>query len=288
MPARWKFCKPQDASVAETSPSPLAGKRIVVTRPLAQCIALCDALRAYGAEPLALPLIRIVAVGGFAELDAGLKKLRARDWIILTSQNAVDPVASRLRLLRAAEPDTARDVHIAVVGPATQQAAKEASLGAHYVAQVHDGVSLAHELGERLRGRRVLLPRSDLASTEMPAAIRQYGAEVTEVIAYRTEYVRESEAELQTLIATRRVDAIVCFSPSAVHSLVNILGTSVVELHDRIRFVAIGEVTARAFREAGVREPLVAADATTEAAVGVLSDHFARQVQRDFAGAKKA
>ncbi len=288
MPARWKFCKRRDASVAEAPPSPLAGKRIVVTRPLAQCAALCDALRAYGAEPLALPLIRIVAVGDFAALDAGLKKLRARDWIILTSQNAVDSVASRLRFLHAADPDTALDVHIAVVGPATQQATKEASLGVHYAAQVHDGVSLAHELGERLRGRRVLLPRSDLASTEMPAAIRKYGAEVTEVIAYRTEYLRESEAELQTLIAARRVDAVVCFSPSAVHSLVNILGAGIVELHDRVRFVAIGEVTARAFREAGVREPLVAEDTTTEAAVGVLSDYFTRQMQRDFAGSKKA
>jgi len=274
--------------VGDRAQSSLAGKRIVATRPQAQCAALCDALLAHGAEPLALPLIKIVAAEDFTELDAGLKKLRAGDWIILTSQNAVDPVALRLRFLRAAEPNTARDVRVAAVGPATQQAANNAALEVQYVAQAHDGVSLAQELGERLRGRHVLLPRSDLANTEMPAALRQFGAEVMEVIAYRTEYLRESEAELQRRIAARRVDAVVCFSPSAVHSLVNILGARIAELHDHVVFAAIGEPTARAFREAGVRQPLVAGEATPEAAVSVLRDRFAKQAPRAFAGAKKS
>ena len=71
----------------------------MVTRPLAQCAALCDALRAEDAEALVFPLINIVPLEDFRELDAALRKLRAGDWIFLTSQNAVAPLVERLEVL---------------------------------------------------------------------------------------------------------------------------------------------------------------------------------------------
>jgi uroporphyrinogen-III synthase len=91
------------------------------------------------------------------------------------------------------------------------------------------------------------------------------------------------------MLAARSVDAIVCFSPSAVHSLADILGdTRMGDLQERVTFAAIGEVTARAFRGAGVRQLVVAADTTAESVVRALSDHFAGQAQGTFAGAKKS
>jgi uroporphyrinogen-III synthase len=58
-----------------------------------------------------------------------------------------------------------------------------------------------------------------------------------------------------------------------------------------VAFAAIGETTARAFREAGMRNPLVAADATPEAVVDVLKKYFAnrpRFAKGEAAGEKKS
>jgi uroporphyrinogen-III synthase len=261
----------------------------VITRPLAQCAVLCGALRARDAEAVLVPLIKITPIQDFAQMDAALARLGRGDWIVLTSQNAVPAVAARATQVHDELLQTADGVQIAVVGPATENAMRAAGLKIDYVAKTHDGMSLAQELGERLRGRQVLLPRSDLAGVDMPAAIHKFGAEVIEVVAYRTETAHESESELRAMLAAGSVDAIVCFSPSAVHSLADILGdVRIGELQDRVIFAAIGEVTARAYRGAGVRQPVVAADATAESVVRALSDHFARQVQRTFAGAKKS
>jgi len=275
--------------VAEQHPSPLAWKRVVVTRAAEQSTGFCEALRALGAEPLVFPLVKIVPIEDFAPLDASLSRLSPGDWIILTSQNAVPPLAVCGRMLHKELLGNESSVQIAVVGPATENAVRAAGLKVTYVAVTHDGVSLAQELGERLRGRQVLLPRSDLAGTDMPAALHKFGADVIEVVAYRTQPERAAQAELQRMLATRGVDAIVCFSPSAVHSLVNLLGPAQIrELQEHAVFAAIGEVTAHAFRGAGVRQPLIAGDATVDAMVNALSEYFAKQAQRDFAGAKKS
>jgi uroporphyrinogen III methyltransferase/synthase len=277
--------------VGDSSPSALAGKRVVVTRAVQQSEGLFDLLRARGAEPILFPLIRIRPIDNFALVDAALRKLRTGDWIVFTSQNAVEPVVERARLLRG---DFFRGVgvQIAAIGPATEQALKNAGLDVTYAAKDHDGVSLALELGERIRDRAVLLPRSDLASTELPAALQARAANVVEVIAYRTEHALELEAQLAEMIRAEAVDAIVCFSPSAVKSLAALISKSnIAAVQKCVAYAAIGETTARAFREAGVRSPLVAADTTPEAVANILQDYFANiatEAERKFAGAKKS
>ena len=52
--------------------------------------------------------------------------------------------------------------------------------------ETFNGAALAAELAPQLPGRRVLLPRSDRAEDDLPAALRVAGADVTEVVAYRT------------------------------------------------------------------------------------------------------
>jgi uroporphyrinogen III methyltransferase/synthase len=275
--------------VAEASPSPLAGKRIVITRALAQSEALADALRTRGASPIVLPLIRIVPIEDYTELDAALERLRTGDWIFLTSQNAVSPVVQRGRQLRSDFFTVTAGFRIAAVGSATQRAAVDAGLTVHYVATSHDGVSLANELGEQLPGRRVLLPRSNIAGPELPESIKRRGAEVMDVATYHTELCREHDNELKVLVERREVDAIVCFSPSAVMSLGKALGTAQsVEAQNSVVFVAIGTVTGWAFDRAELREPLVASDASVDAVVSVLHGYFANRVSGPLAGAKKS
>ena len=133
-----------------------------------------------------------------------------------------------------------------------------------------------NELGEQLRDRQVLLPRSDIAGSELPDAIAQRGGTALEVIAYRTEHDRNCKKEIAALLDTGKTDAIVCFSPSAVRSLDEIIGSEwFTSIQNHIVFAAVGPITAGAFRQNGVPEPLVAEDTTDVAVVKVLRDFFA-------------
>ena len=73
---------------------PLAGVRVVVTRPRAQAASLVAALEARGAIAIPVPVIAIEDPpdGGLA-LRAGLRALGADDWVVITSPNGADRVA---------------------------------------------------------------------------------------------------------------------------------------------------------------------------------------------------
>jgi len=85
--------------VADHTPSPLAGKRVVITRAESQSATLAAALRAHGAEVVSLPLIQILPPLDYAPLDSALRSLSTFDWLVFTSQNAVTAVAERLAVL---------------------------------------------------------------------------------------------------------------------------------------------------------------------------------------------
>jgi uroporphyrinogen-III synthase len=273
--------------VAELPASALTGRRVVITRATAQSDELVAALRAQGAEAILAPLIRTVALEDYRALDAALLRLGPRDWILLTSQNAAAPVFARARALGRDFRETTSGILLAAVGPATAKAAHALGVKVDYVAHAHDGVSLANELAERLRGRLVLLPRSDLAGSDLPAAIKDHGGQAIEALAYRTERVHEWEGRLGDMILEGAVDAVVCFSPSAVGALTDLLGRRcAANVRDKLVFAAIGDVTAEAFRKAGVRQPLVALNASAAAVVKVLGEHFVGRQQSQIAGVK--
>jgi len=174
--------------------------------------------------------------------------------------------------------------YMAAVGPGTAEFARMRGLRVDFVPSAHNGVSIANELGERLRGRRVLLPRSDKASPDLPAAVRQHGGEPLEVVAYRTE-LSENEDMLQR-INECAVDAITLFSPTEVQVLQRMsTEEGFAELQRRVPILAIGEVTAAACRKFGIQTPLVAADATVAAVIATLSKHFAAMQNGNSPGA---
>jgi uroporphyrinogen-III synthase len=145
-----------------------------------------------------------------------------------------------------------------------------------YVAVTHSGVALANELGSKLQGTRVLLPRSDRANPDLPAALTRFGAQVTEVIAYRTLRPAETDQDGLEKILNGQADAILFFSPSAVQHFAELVGaTRFDELQGKLAVTAVGPVTANALREAGVKRAVVAQDTTAVSVIEALEVHFA-------------
>jgi uroporphyrinogen-III synthase len=274
--------------VAEILISALKGKRIVITRAAAQTEALAKQLLGLGALPVLLPLVAFAEPEDFALLDEAIAQVEHFDWVIFTSGQAVRAVVSRSKQLNASLERLGSKLQVATVGPVSAEAVRQAGLPVEYVANTHNGVALADELGERLRGRTVLLPRSDRANPDLPAALKAHGAHVTEVVAYRT--LQPSEVDLLHLsrISTGEADAILFFSPSAVQHFAELAGTEQFrKLQGRVAITAVGPVTASALCEAGVERMVVAADTTAVSVIQALEQYFASTTKQSAAGVKR-
>jgi uroporphyrinogen III methyltransferase/synthase len=274
--------------VAEASPSALAGKRIVITRSAAQSEALARELSARGAIPVVLPLVAFADPEDFAPLDAAIAEIERFDWMIFTSAQAVRAVINRGEELKRSLIRSGSKLRIACVGPVSAEAARQAGFAIEYIAETHTGAALAEELGSRLQGMKIFLPRSDRANPDLPSALKRYGAQVTEVIAYRT--LRPAGADQKNLgqIAEGAADAVLFFSPSAVQHFAELFGNEQLRaLQDKMAITAVGPVTANALRGAGVRRIVLAGHTTAAAVLEVLEEHFAGAVRQTQAGAKR-
>ena len=272
----------------EASPSALDGKRIVITRSTAQSEVLARELSARGAIPVVLPLVSFADPEDFAPLDAAIAEIQRFDWIILTSAQTVRAVVKRGEELKHSLIRSGSKLRIASVGPVTAAAARQAGLPVEYVAETHSGAALAEELGDRLQGAKVFLPRSDRANPDLPPALKRRGAQVTEVIAYRTlRPTAVDQGNLRQIVAGA-TDAVLFFSPSAVQHFAELFGGEQLRaLQDKLAITAVGPVTANALREAGVRRTVLAGDTTAAAVVDALEKHFAGTVKQSPAGAKR-
>jgi len=274
--------------VDEILTSVLKGKRIIITRAAAQSEVLAKQLSALGALPALLPLVAFAEPEDFAPLDEAIAQVEHFDWLIFTSGQAVRAVVGRSKQLNAALERRGSKLQIATVGPASAEAVRQAGLPVEYVSNIHNGVALAHELAERLQGRTVLLPRSDRANPDLPAALKAHGAHITEVVAYRT--LQPSDVDKLNLgrVSAGEADAILFFSPSAVQHYAQLAsGEQFRKLQDRVVITAVGPVTANALREAGVERMVVAADTTAASVIQVLEQHFASATRPSTAGVKR-
>jgi uroporphyrinogen III methyltransferase / synthase len=259
---------------------PLAGLRVAVTRAPEQSRELVARLTELGTTVISLPAIAFEEPLDSKPLDVAIRELRTFDWLLFTSSNAVRFFARRCRALDFEIANLARSekpVFVAAVGPATSEAAASEGFVVGHMAEEFRSAELASELNDQLRGRRVLLPRSDLASAELPGALRAAGAEVTEVIAYRNVPSSSAAPEALELVRRGDVDVIAFFSASAFHHLAERVGHAAL---GRATIAAVGPVTAAAIRETGLTVEIEARQATSASFVAALTEYFAAHVSK--------
>jgi uroporphyrinogen-III synthase len=263
-----------------TSETPLLGKCIVVTRAPEQARELILALEQRGAEVLLFPTVSFAPPEDWEKLDAQLRQLASFDAILFLSSNAARYIFDRcaelgIRCERFQSPGRL----IGAVGSATSQTLAAKGLHVDYVAKGGTGESLARELGRVLDGKRVLLPRSDRGDDRVLATLKDSGAEVTEVIAYRTVAPESVDPKIVARIRGGQVDSIVFASPSAFQNLADTLGSGeLVSISKHVQFAAIGPTTAQAIRNGGALVEIELDNASSVGAAG-LADAIAKYYQ---------
>jgi uroporphyrinogen-III synthase len=233
----------------------LAEKAVVVTRAEASDGPLSRELKSLGLHVLLWPTVSIGTTDP-APLRAALQALRSFHWIVFASRNAVAAVLGK--------PPPA-GLKVAAVGKATAQVLRQRGWPVELVPDEGNAAAVVAGFAGRVleaTAARILYPASSRALPTIAAGLRQLGAEVTQVEAYRTGSAPLDVAACRDWIARDGVAAVTFASPSAVSELAEALGHSDFDrlLHGAAA-VAIGRTTARALSARG--HQAVIADAAT-------------------------
>lgn len=232
---------------------PLAGIRILVGRARHQAGALSEGLKALGAEIIDIPFIEIKAPRSSKSLDDALTKINKYDWLILTSANGVEAIASRLKRLRL-RPGSLEHLKITAIGPATREAIEKLGLQVAIVPEHYIAESVVESMRGKVAGKRVLLARAKVARDVIPWELRKMGARVDVVKAYETVVPRSSRTELRLIMndPSRRPHVITFTSSSTARNFAVLLRGQECPRYTDMKFASIGPVTSATLRELGL------------------------------------
>jgi uroporphyrinogen III methyltransferase / synthase len=260
---------------AISSEKPLAGRRIVVTRARKQAGGLAQRIEALGGEVIEFPTIEILAPASFADLDRALRQIDNYHWIIFTSVNSVEPFLERLNLAGK----TVRDLGHAQVAAIGAETAKRLAAAAVMVAVIPSRFQAEGILESldpsALAGKRVLIPRAAKARDVLPETLRQWGATVEVVEAYRTVAPVFDATAICRRLQQGDVDMITFTSSSTVSNFVQLCGgDSLTALAGAAAVASIGPITAKTIEELGGRVAVMAQEFTIEGLIAAMIDYF--------------
>jgi uroporphyrinogen-III synthase len=206
---------------------------ILNTRPSDQAAELTQLLRQAGFVVVEAPAVAILPAWDPTALEAVRRDFDTFGWVVLSSQNAARGLEDRLHHARV------------VCGAATATAL---GIVADSALRRFSAAAALQALRTRVRaGQRVLVPRAAEGRDELINGLRALGARVEAPVAYRTVAIADAAERL----GRGGIDVVTLCSPSAATSVAPAITNEIV--------VCLGETTAAAARDAGVRVHAVAA-----------------------------
>ncbi|MGW6265252.1 uroporphyrinogen-III synthase [Cellulosimicrobium funkei] len=274
----------------------LAGRTVLVPRAPERAAGLAATLRDAGAHVLVSPAIERAPVEDTAPVDGALARLAHGDfaWVVVTSVNAIDELLASSARQAVDLGDAAGRARWAAVGPATRRALEavgvtvelepdensarglvtafaalppsdQTSTSADQASTSGDHGSTSGNQASTSRGRGVvLLPQGDLAAPTMHDGLHDLGYVPHVVTVYRT-VTHTLAPDVVAAWRAGAVDAVVLTSGSVAREVARQLGP-----RDDVVGVAIGDPTARAARDVGLRLDAVAERPTDAALAAAL------------------
>ncbi len=220
--------------------------RVLITRPTGQSGPLEAALERQGLEPVSIPAISVEVDPPGGQLDIAARVLHTFDWVVITSPNGARAILTAAERVFTALGSPSW----AVIGDVTAAVLEREGMDIDFKPSRPDGRTMGDELPIRA-GQEILILRSDLADQQLPSRLRERGATVVEVTAYRVlEAPLASASRLRDIFAAGLPAAVVFASGSAVRGLIGLAEADRVAVRS-IPAVCIGRQTAGEARSFG-------------------------------------
>ena len=164
--------------------------------------------------------------------------------------------------------------HIAAIGSRT--AAKLADFGvmADFVPEVFTGRELGRQLigSANVRGKKILLLRSQLASNELVELLTEAGAEVDNVAVYTATPEKSDPSWLVDAIGGGAIHWLTFASPSSVDGFFDRIGREVVTTA-HVKVASIGPVTSERLRQLNVPVDITAKEHTLDGLLDAIEEN---------------
>lgn len=254
--------------------APLAGKRVLLTRPRRQSEGLWRRLNELGAAVLAQPAIEIGPPADWVPVDSALAHLDDYQWLVFSSSNGVRALLERLQSLRGDLRPVAR-VKLAAIGPGTAEELARYQLRADLVPDEYRAEALADALASRASGTRFLLARASRGRDVLAEQLVAAGALVEQVVVYSSTDVAAPDSAVAQALEAGRIDWITVTSSAIARSLVRLFGPAL----GRARLASISPITSQTLRELGCAPTVEAREYTMDGLVEVVLETRSKELE---------
>ncbi len=164
------------------------------------------------------PIVKCVALDNYLYLNKVIKQLQTFDWLIFTSPNGVRFFFEQLRL-SGLDARALYKTKIAAIGKTTAAELSACGIAADLVPDNESSAGLLEKFAHLdMKNKNVLLPRAEIASSELPEGLTKLGAVVKVTPAYKTIEIEPAEIDFDY------IDIILFTSASVVRAFVKNFG----------------------------------------------------------------
>lgn len=177
----------------------MQGKKVLITRSEEDNKNFREQLERKGAEVFELPMIRFELAKNLKTINNALENLEGIDWIVFTSTKTVEfffQIAESKGIKFYYYPD----LKIATVGEKTKLKLEQLGYRTNFVPIQYTAEVLAENMDESIEGKRILIPQSNLASTEYFDVFKKRGATPVPAIIYENLAVQHSMEEFEAIM----------------------------------------------------------------------------------------
>jgi uroporphyrinogen III methyltransferase/synthase len=243
---------------------PLFGKTIVATRDAEGSADFAGKIIARGGNPLPFATLQIKPLTNSNEFVRTLAQLGQYAWIIFTSANGVAIFFEALEHL-GKDARVLGPAKVAAIGAKTADRLAHFGVKADFVPNVFTGMELGRQLigFANLKGKRILLLRSQIASNELVELLGEAGAEIDNVAIYTAVTEKRESSRLVSAIREGTVNWITFASPSSVDGFFEQVPADVVR-SGGVKVASIGPVTSARLKQLGVKVDVTAQEHTLD------------------------
>ncbi|MDD3223391.1 MAG: uroporphyrinogen-III C-methyltransferase [Clostridium sp.] len=229
-------------------------KRVLVTRAKNQYEKMENAILDVGAIPVSMPMIEIEDNLYKPEIKEMYKNIEKYDWIVFTSQNAVN-IFMRGFQYEGLDIRSISHAKIACIGSSTESELKKYYLNADVKPSEFKSEELALELKSRVKqNEKILIPTSSIAHNSIAKTIQGSVKCVDIRYMYDVAAPKYKKGELQNKL--KNIDVITFTSPSCVNGFMDTLKNDEIEIKELStkKIICIGPITAGALDKYGIKE----------------------------------